>query len=152
MKINTHINRYSDIVLGWDISNWALESNSVLCYHNSNLSVWQIAASVSWFHNSLIGTPFLFKREHTIWDVKFAIATTWLIYNNCHNWCTIFVIIRKKSWCLFWIWAINLNQMSLWSESTLNCIIQWISVLLLLYCTEPILLLLPHIYFNISYK
>lgn len=147
MEIDTHINRHSDVILSWNISNWALESNSVLGNHNSDLIVCKVAASIPWRHDSLMGTPFLFKCEHTVWNVHFAIAAAWFIYDNSHNWCTEIVVLRKKSWSFFWIWAINLNQMSLWSQLTLGWIKQRIVVSnLCLHCAEPVVLLLlaPH--------
>jgi hypothetical protein len=50
MEVDTNIKRNSDIILGWNMLNWALKSNSVHGDHDSDLLVRAEAWVAAWIH------------------------------------------------------------------------------------------------------
>lgn len=50
MEIDTNIKRHSDIILGWNMLNWALKSNSVHGDHDCDLLVRAEAWVAAWIH------------------------------------------------------------------------------------------------------
>ena len=65
VEIDSHIKRYFYIVLGWNIGDWTFEPNGIFGHHDCNSLVSAVAASVAWFHKTVILSPFLFKCEHS---------------------------------------------------------------------------------------
>lgn len=70
MEVDTDIDRHSNIVLGWNLSNWASETDGVLCDHDGDLLVVAVAASVSGFHDTLINTAALLEDMHSLGYVQ----------------------------------------------------------------------------------
>ena len=74
MEINPDINRYSHIILGWNILNWALESNTVLGDHDCHSFIVAVTASEAWCHYSLVNSTTLLKNVHSVWDIDFSVT------------------------------------------------------------------------------
>ena len=123
MKIDTNIHCNSYIIFSWNLSNWASKSNCILRDHYSNLFIATVTYITSRFFNSVFDTPNLFKCVHSIWNIHLTNKRSW-VFNNHHDWNTDRMWTRDKLWRFFWIITIQLDQMSLSSQGTLNVIIQ----------------------------
>jgi hypothetical protein len=61
VEVDTNIKGNSDVILGWNVLNWALKSDSVHGDHDCNLLVRAEAWVAAWFHNTHIFAPGLLK-------------------------------------------------------------------------------------------
>jgi len=93
MEVDTHIKTDMNIIFGYNISNWTIESNSIPRNGNNWTFASWIATSQPRFHETCILSPVLFKNHHTSWDILqtgtpsawHAASTRWLVKNN-NNW------------------------------------------------------------------
>jgi hypothetical protein len=71
MEVDTDVKRYHDIIFGWDVLNWTLESNCVFRYHDRNgliVHAMAEAALKTWLNNTCFLSKGLPKSVHTIWN------------------------------------------------------------------------------------
>ena len=121
MEVNTDIHRNSYVILSRNLGDWSSESNCIFRDHDSDFFVITVTWITSWFFHSVSFSPNLFESIHTVRNIKFANNGTWVL-NNDHDWYTVWMWRRNKSWCISWIVTINLNKMSLSSDCSLNVV------------------------------
>lgn len=73
VKVDTDVDRYHDVVFGWDFVDRALESDRVLCDHSSDspcITQCAEAAMKPWIHNTFINSETLPDGVNTVRNVQ----------------------------------------------------------------------------------
>ena len=127
VEIDSDVHWHSNVVLGWNVSDWASVSDGVFWDHANWSLVAAVAPVASRFHDARIDTPSLFEAVHSIWDIKFP-NTRALIVDHAHDWNTLVTFFWNNSRTFPWMVCVQLDQTGLSSHCTLCVIIE--SVLL----------------------
>lgn len=143
VEVDAHINADHDIVLGWDMMDWASESDCVLGDHDSDLPPVRVAASETWLHNTSIVTPGLFESVHSVWDVHLGLPARQTFVDNGHEWNALWMVLTHHSYCFLRVVDVQLDQMSHWSHDSLH-LVAYLGILSLSYSVLLLAWLSPH--------
>jgi len=124
VEVDSDINGHSYVILSWDISDGALEPDSVFGDHYFYHLIAHVAAFEAGIHDTSILTARCLKSEDTRGDIYFVVAAAGLISYDDHEWDSIRMSSRNEPWGFFWVRSVDLNQVSSIFETALDIIDQ----------------------------
>ena len=128
VEVDADINGNSDVVLGWNMRDRALEPDGVLGDHHCYSLVIAVAASPTWRHDTLVNPPLLLQGEYTIGYVQFTVATARVLHDH-HNRNALGVVLRNQSWGFLGIICVKLDQVCLRPQTTLYIIVVFVNLM-----------------------